>query len=132
VPRRLGQLLVVLTLVASLGGHWAMLQTVAWAGMLARNLQRTNLAQAVSDTFDGNHPCAMCKAIKAGRETEQQQEQQQIKPGLKLELGLAQPPASLTLARAREWVAPSDASLTIHREGPPKPRPRLFAPTAFS
>ena len=130
--RRFAQILIVLALVTSVGGHWAFLQTVACAGMLASNLQRGNIAQAVSDTFDGEHPCAMCKAIKAGRADEQKQDQQQVKPGLKLDLGPVWQTTALTLDRAREWVASSDESLIITREGPPKPRPRPTVSTALS
>lgn len=79
VLRRLAQLLIVLALTASIGGHWALLQTVAWAGMLATNLQRTTVVQAVSETFDGEHPCALCKGIAAGKKSEQKPDAPEFK-----------------------------------------------------
>ena len=71
---RLSQLLVVLTLTLSLGGHWALLQSVAWTNMLADNLRTESFAEAVSKTFDGKHPCPLCKAIKAGKKSEEDKE----------------------------------------------------------
>ena len=53
-------LLVVLTL----GLHWALLQSFAWAGMFARFLQTDSPAQALTKTFDGRHPCALCKLVR--------------------------------------------------------------------
>ena len=67
---RLGKMLVVIALVATLGAHWALLQTVAWTTMLADNLQTCSLREAVARTFDGKHPCCLCKAVAAGKKSE--------------------------------------------------------------
>jgi hypothetical protein len=66
--------LVVLALVLSTGLHWVALQTVAWTTMLADNLRQQSLTQAVSQTFDGQHPCCLCKAIAAGKQSEKKTE----------------------------------------------------------
>ncbi len=72
---RLSKWLVVLTLTLSLGGHWALLQSVAWTTMIAANLSANDsLTEAVSKTFDGEHPCPLCKAIKAGKKSEEKKE----------------------------------------------------------
>ncbi len=52
------------------GGQWAVLQSAAWAGMLVEHLHRQTLAVAVAQTFDGQHPCAMCKAIQKQKSSE--------------------------------------------------------------
>ena len=49
---------------------------------------RTSLSEAVTKTFDGQHPCALCKFVQDGRAEEKEQEQQQLKPGSKLDCGL--------------------------------------------
>ena len=68
---RLSKWLVVLTLTLSLGGHWALLQSVAWTTMIAANLSANDsFTEVVSKTFDGEHPCPLCKAIKAGKKSE--------------------------------------------------------------
>jgi hypothetical protein len=67
---RIGKIFLVLALVAMLGAHWALLQSVAWTAMLADNLCKQSVKEAVRETFDGNHPCDICKAIAAGKQSE--------------------------------------------------------------
>lgn len=71
---RTGKIFVVLALVAMLGAHWALLQTVAWTAMLADNLQSNSFHEAVTMTFDGQHLCPICQAIAAGKKSEQKSE----------------------------------------------------------
>jgi hypothetical protein len=54
----------------SVGGHWAVLQSIAWARMFADFSRTESLASAVEKTFDGRHPCAMCLKIREGRAQE--------------------------------------------------------------
>ena len=54
------------------GGHWAVLQTVAWSKMLADRMEdRASLRQAVAETFDGEHPCPLCRAIVQGKQKQE-------------------------------------------------------------
>jgi hypothetical protein len=74
VVRKLPRLLLVLALLASSGAHWAVLQSVAWTAMLAENLRTVSLAEAVHKTFDGQHPCSLCKQISAGKKSQKKAE----------------------------------------------------------
>lgn len=56
------------------GIHWALLQSIAWSGMLAENIRQASLKEAVSRTFDGEHPCGLCTAIDEGKKSEKKQE----------------------------------------------------------
>jgi hypothetical protein len=71
---RFGHILLILALLGATGGHWAVLQTVAWADMLAKNLQTESVGSAITKTFDGEHPCKMCKQIPAGKKAEKKSE----------------------------------------------------------
>ena len=71
---RPGKIIVIAALVLSTGLHWAALQTVAWTTMLAANLGNESFSQAVSETFDGQHLCPLCKAIAASRKSQQKNE----------------------------------------------------------
>jgi hypothetical protein len=71
---RIGKIFLVLALVAMLGAHWSLLQTVAWTTMLADNLCTHSVKEAVVETFDGKHPCCLCKAIAAGEKSEKKTE----------------------------------------------------------
>lgn len=59
--------LVVVALCLSLGVHWALLQSLAWTGMLLSWSQEVSLVEAVKNTFDGEHPCPLCKAVESGQ-----------------------------------------------------------------
>ena len=71
---RFGKIFVVLALAATLGLHWALLQTVAWTTMLADNLRTHSLSESVTRTFDGKYPCPICKAIAAAKKSEKKNE----------------------------------------------------------
>lgn len=71
---RLGHALLIAALLVATGGHWAVLQTVAWTNMLASNLRTESFDAAVAKTFDGKHPCKLCKVISAGKKTEKRSE----------------------------------------------------------
>lgn len=68
---RLAQLAVVAALTCSLGLHWGMLQSVAWVSMVVSYSQESPLKEAVAKTFDGKHPCPLCKEIAKGKRSEQ-------------------------------------------------------------
>jgi len=70
VSRPMKSFVLILTLLAVTGGQWVMLQSAAWAGMLVNNLRTQSLSCAVSKTFDGKHPCPLCKAIESGKKSE--------------------------------------------------------------
>jgi hypothetical protein len=74
VLTRLAKFVLVLALSGSIGLHWAFFQSLAWTSMLADHLGRDSLAQAVEITFDGQHPCSLCKAIAAGKKSEKKNE----------------------------------------------------------
>lgn len=111
-------------LVLSLGLHWALLQTVAWTGMLINYSRDASFREAISRTFDGQHPCPLCKAIKKGRADEKKQEQQQTKPGSKLDFALVWQAPRFNFNCDREPIAEGNFSMLVRADEPPKPRPR--------
>ena len=63
-------MLLIVALIAAADTHWILLQSVAWTAMLADNLQTSSLKEAVQLTFDGEHPCSICRGIAAGKKAE--------------------------------------------------------------
>ena len=61
-------------LLVTTGGHWAVLQSYAWATMLADHLQSESLTESMKETFDGEHPCKLCCAIRAAKKAEKKAE----------------------------------------------------------
>ena len=121
--RKLSRILVILALLASVGGHWALLQSVAWTRMIIERTQADSFAAAVQTTLDGEHPCEMCKRITEGKQHEQQEEKApvQVKLDLVCELRLIafEPPSQPVIFPS----GPTDG--TPRAERPPVPPPRL-------
>ena len=67
---RLPKLLLVMALASSIGLHWAFFQTLAWAQMVITYSQNASLAEALKKTFDGKHPCKLCKNIQESERSE--------------------------------------------------------------
>jgi hypothetical protein len=126
VFQRLGHALTLLAVLTVMGLHWAVLQSVAWERMLAENLGRTPLFAALQETFDGKHPCALCKAIAVGKNSEQKKDiaRQHGKLEFPPQQAVPQPsaPASFQL------LIPGDTFADSFATAPPVPPPRsLFA-----
>jgi hypothetical protein len=119
---RLAKLILVLALACSIGFHWAFLQSLAWTSMLADNLRHAPLTQAVAHTFDGHHPCCLCKAIAAGKKSEKKSE---FTPCFKT---LEFPPVAeeFTLTTPARFALPCTADIFARTfsQSPPTPPPR--------
>lgn len=70
VASRLLRLALVSALLTGMGAHLAVLQGCAWAAMTWRAVHGRTVSQALSETFDGKHPCPVCAAIKASSPAE--------------------------------------------------------------
>lgn len=115
----------VIVLVLSLGLHWAVLQTVAWTGMVVSYSRDATFSEAVSRTFDGEHPCPMCKVIKQGQAEERGQPQKaQVKPGTKMDLGLVWQWVVFDFSCDCNRIPSPNAEASVRAYEPPKPRPR--------
>jgi hypothetical protein len=71
---RLPKLLIALALAGSIGLHWAFLQAVAWTGMIVSYSQAAPLSEAMQKTFDGRHPCKLCRQIAKEKQSEKKSE----------------------------------------------------------
>ena len=114
--------MVVLALVLSTGLHWAALQTVAWTAMFASHLQSDSLVQAFDKTFDGQHPCCLCKAIAAAKQSGKKSAA--VIPGLKLEFPLVAGQISLFPPAPSALVLTNDTLAEFFAAKPPLPPPR--------
>lgn len=84
-----GHWMLIGTLFVSLGGHLALLQTFAWGNMLMSFSRTASIADAAKKTFDGDHPCPMCKVV---RESKKQEEKKPLlKTESKMEVALPTP-----------------------------------------
>lgn len=67
---------MIVAILTTTGMHWLAFQSVAWTAMLAENLQKSSLQQAIQCTFDGKHPCCLCKEIAKGKQSEKKSDVQ--------------------------------------------------------
>ena len=122
LPPTFLRLLLIVTILDVTGGHWMLLQTVAWSRMVVDYSQRASLGQAVAETFDGEHPCEMCRKIQKASQTEKKQEMQRVV--LKREF-LGEPTTCFYPVFSRFSFVSSCAGLPASRgERPPIPPPR--------
>ena len=83
-----GRWLLLGLLLVSMGGHLVLMQTVAWSRMLADFSSQSSFKEAVAKTFDGEHPCAMCKVVKKSK-SEEDKKAPLLKAEMKMEIALA-------------------------------------------
>lgn len=114
--------LLVLALCVSVGFHWLALQSVAWAGMIVSYSRTTSLTEALARTFDGAHPCSLCKGIQKNKAADE-------KPAtaagtLKLDLFCTARPRPFTPRSERTRFLAVDANVSARFDEPSLPPPR--------
>ena len=116
---------LVLLLVATLtmGLHYAVVQMVGWVNMTVEYSQTAPLSEALVMTFDGKHPCELCKLVEKELETSDQDDQRAPKK---------KPPASTPASPgAASGMAVFDADVAESRaargdgRSPPEGRKKL-------
>jgi hypothetical protein len=122
---RLTKALVVLALTVSLSAPWTFLQSIAWTGMLYSYTKEAGFSRAVSMTFDGEHPCPLCKAIEKGRAQEREQDGNTTRPSEELKLDL--PIEGFAFHHPPHPAVPSYGfnRLGVANRAPEPPPPRL-------
>jgi hypothetical protein len=118
----LSRIIVVLALVASIGGHWALLQSVAWTRMIIERTHTDSFAAAVQTTLDGEHPCDLCKRITEGKQSEHQPDKSPLK--MKVDLLCELRPIAIAPPSEPVNFASSPSEGTPGAERPPVPPPR--------
>lgn len=121
---RLARLSLVAALSASIGLHWAILQSIAWTGMVVRFAREGALSQALAKTFDGAHPCCLCKAVQQGRDAEKKQDDYPGKPASKLDFLLISSQLRIFSPRLVMLRSTSPPRVSGRRDPPPRPVPR--------
>jgi hypothetical protein len=123
VRHRLCKSVVAILLIFSIGGHWAILQSLAWVSMVVQYSQEAPIEVAVSKTFDGKHPCNICKLVKHGRDSEKKRET--INQKSKLDFWIPTRALALTLpAVDQNFTSAPELFFHARAEAPPIPPPR--------
>jgi hypothetical protein len=98
------------------------LQSLAWTSMLIDYSKRAPLCQAIAQTFDGGHPCWLCHAVNASKNSEKKSDLQS--PAQKIDMICALSTGRLIRPFIPfEYTVPDFCSSQIGRS-PPVPPPR--------
>lgn len=121
---RIARLVIVGVVCLSLGLHWALLQGVAWAGMLVSFASEGSVMEAVQKTFDGQHGCALCKKVKEGSSSNRKQTQQAGQSMQKINAVLVEVSTLTAPAGKLFSFVPLHETLVQRTEMPETPPPR--------
>jgi len=105
-----------------MGLHWWFFQSVAWVGMVMSYSQEAPLTEALVKTFDGKHPCSLCKEIARGKQSEKKSESA---PAGKKFVFLFQGAGFVFAAPSHGWETRwPDSSMCSLARVPPVPPPK--------
>jgi hypothetical protein len=123
VLSKVSKWLLVFSLCVTLGFHWGLLQSVAWVGMIVNYSRQGSFSEAVGKTFDGQHPCPLCKLVRAGKTSEKKPEAQQNTKKLDLFAGQV---AAFDFPSRPACNFPVPALIASRADTPLLPPPRPF------
>ena len=111
-----------------MGLHYAVVQMVGWVNMTVEYSRTAPLSEALVMTFDGKHPCKLCKLVE--KELGKSEQDDKRAPEKKMELKL--PPVICwadgipLLSRSHQALSQVklDDRARFRRERPPLPPPR--------
>jgi hypothetical protein len=112
----------ILALCCAIGLHWLVLQSLAWTTMVIEYSKHAPLRAAITQAFDGTHPCSICHAVNTGKNSEKKSDLQS--PTARIDM-ICPPGAS---HQSRSFVPFEYASINFFFFGighsPPVPPPR--------
>ena len=124
VFRCVGRIATIFALCCAIGLHWIALQSLAWTTMIIDYSKRAPLRQAVTQTFDGTHPCSLCHAVNTGKNSEKKSDLQSSTP--KIDMICAPRAIRLVTPFRRFDYALDSFSFSDIGKSPLVPPPRFF------
>jgi hypothetical protein len=122
---------LVLTLIAWLfatGSHWDFVQVFAWAKMFSENVQVMPVRRALERTFSPEGRCALCCAVSAAKQQEENPGRVPSGDRGKGKILLLFQPVPAVVVEAPDytpWNQHDQAALSAPRPAPPSPPPRV-------
>jgi hypothetical protein len=122
VLRQVGRIATIGALCCAIGLHWVALQSVAWATMILDYSKRAPLCQAITQTFDGAHPCSLCHVVSKAKNSEKNRDFQSPAPKIDM---ICAPLANCIVRLFVPFQYAADHSLSFEfGHSPPVPPPR--------
>src|SRR6266571_8931558 len=124
VLRCVARAVTIIALCCAIGLHWIALQSLAWTAMIIDYSKRAPICQAITQTFDGAHPCSLCHVVNTGKNSEKKSDLQSAAP--KIDMICASRAISLVPPFIRFEYATSTFSVSDSGHSPPVPPPRVL------
>lgn len=121
---RVASCICALALLASLGGHWGILQSIAWANMFVDFSSETTVGAALKKTFDSENACDMCKLVKKGKRQDEER-QSVLKIDQKLWCVVSSPSICVFGVRVEQDDETSSTVASQMSPAPPSQPPRI-------
>jgi len=122
VLRCIARAVTIFALCCAIGLQWLALQSIAWTSMIIDYSKRGTLCQAIAQTFDGAHPCSLCRVVNKANSTEKKSDLQVLTPKIDM-ICVCQPASYLRPFIRLEYTAGEFCSFQIG-QSPPVPPPR--------
>jgi hypothetical protein len=120
VIRWIARAVTIFALCCAIGLQWLALQSIAWTAMIVDYSKNASLCQAIAKTFDGAHPCSLCKIVNKGAEKKSDLQL----PTPKIDMICASCATSLLQPFVPVEYAARDFSFDRVGRSPPVPPPR--------
>jgi hypothetical protein len=124
--RTIQNFLISMALALSLGAQWQLLQSVAWVHMFIGFSQAGTVQEALAKTFDGRHPCKLCKMVETGKKAEKREQAAKLKEK-KFDAVFASTIAPELFPPSLERLVFSGSCQHLDRPNPPSLPPPKFA-----
>jgi hypothetical protein len=113
---------MICALCCAIGLQWVALQSIAWTAMIVDYSKRGTLCEAITQTFDGAHPCSLCHIVDRGKTTEKKSDFQLLTP--KIDMICTKHAITPPRPFVHFEYSLSDSSFPEIRHSPPVPPPR--------
>ncbi len=105
----------------SIGLHWIVLQSVAWAGMFVDYSADYSLVEAIDKTFDAHNKCGLCRFVEEG--TQSDAESERLSKTVKLDVINASSIVGAFATPTLEVALEQSFGAPTRTTGPPSPPP---------
>ena len=124
VLRCVARALTICALCCAIGLHWVALQSIAWATMIIDYSKRAPLCRAITQTFDGAHPCSLCHVVSKAKTSEKNRDFQSPTPKIDM---ICAPLANRIVRIFVPFQYAADHSFSFEfGHSPPVPPPRAL------
>jgi hypothetical protein len=112
----------IFALCCAIGLQWVALQSIAWTAMIVDYSKNVSVCHAIAKTFDGAHPCSLCRIVSRGKTAEKKSDLQLLTP--RIDMICTNRAVTLIQPFVHFDYVTTDFSVFENGQSPPVPPPR--------